>query len=101
MYWYDYCPKHIKSRYQLLVFKAYEPFLPLTDYYHDCLGRVSKSSAISYLNSLLPFFKWLETDSNFQGELVQWNDSAEKIRVVVEAYLMHKLYCKIRDKGCK
>lgn len=98
MYWYDYCPKHVKSRYQLLVFKAQEPFLPLTDYYHDCLGRVSKSTAISYLNSLLPFFSWLETSSNFQGQRVQWNDSEEKIRVAVEAYLMEKMYCKIHDK---
>ncbi|GEM_PF-6233696 len=29
---------------------------------------------------------------------MQWNDSEEKIRVVVEDYLMHELKCKIRDK---
>ncbi|MGE6226161.1 tyrosine-type recombinase/integrase [Paenibacillus chitinolyticus] len=29
---------------------------------------------------------------------MQWNDSEEKIRVVVEDYLMHEMKCKIRDK---
>ncbi|MFJ7731437.1 tyrosine-type recombinase/integrase [Lysinibacillus sp. NPDC097231] len=99
MYWFEYCPKHIESKYQLLVFKDNEPFIPLTDYYHDCLGRIDKSSAISYLNCLLPFFKWLELESNYRGNKVQWNDSEEKIRVVVEDYLMHEMKCKIRDKN--
>jgi len=27
----------------------------LTDYYQDCLGRIDKSSATSYLKGLLPF----------------------------------------------
>ncbi|WP_427110284.1 tyrosine-type recombinase/integrase [Lysinibacillus xylanilyticus] len=98
MYWYEYCPEHIESKYQLLVFKGNQPFLPLTDYYHDCLGRIDKSSATSYLNCLLPFFKWLEEESNFQGKQVQWNDSEEKIRVAVEDYLIHETNCKIRDK---
>ncbi|MEY9975032.1 hypothetical protein ABH966_005456 [Lysinibacillus sp. RC46] len=98
MYWYEYCPKHIESKYKLLVFKENQPFLPLSDYFNDCLGRIDKSSATSYLNCLLPFFKWLEEESNFQGERVQWNDEEEKIRVVVEDYLMHKMNCKIRDQ---
>lgn len=97
MYWYEYCPKHIESKYQLLVFKENQPFLPLSDYFHDCLGRIDKSSATSYLNCLLPFFKWLDEHSNYQGERVQWNENAEKIRVAVEDYLMHEMKCKIRD----
>ncbi|WP_235616327.1 hypothetical protein [Lysinibacillus parviboronicapiens] len=88
----------LKSKYQLFVFKDNQPFIPLTDYYHDCLGRIDKSSAISYLNCLLPFFKWLEEESNYQGNNVQWNDSEEKIRVVGEDYLLHEMKCKIRDK---
>ncbi|WP_317853413.1 hypothetical protein [Lysinibacillus sphaericus] len=98
MYWYDYCPKGITSKYQLLVFKDNQPFLPLTDYFHDCLGRIDKSSATSYLNCLLPFFKWLELESNYQGKRVKWNDSSEIIRIVVEDYLMLELACKIREK---
>ena len=98
MYWYEYCPKHIESKYQLLVFKDNKPFLPLTDYYQDCLGRIDKSSATSYLKCLLPFFKWLEEESNYQGNRVQWNESEGKIRVAVEDYLQHEMSCKVRDK---
>ncbi|MBE1555809.1 tyrosine-type recombinase/integrase [Sporosarcina limicola] len=98
MYWYEYCPKHVESKYQLLVFKDNKPFLPLTDYYQDCLGRIDKSSATSYLKCLLPFFKWLEEESNYQGNRVQWNESEGKIRVAVEDYLQHKMSCKVRDK---
>lgn len=98
MYWYDYCPKGITSKYHLLVFKDNQPFLPLTDYFHDCLGIIDKSSATSYLNCLLPFFKWLELESNYQGKRVKWNDSSEIIRIVVEDYLMLELACKIREK---
>lgn len=93
-----YSPKHIESKYKLLVFKENQVFLPLTEYYDDCLGRIDKSSATSYLNCLLPFFKWLEEASNFQGERVIWNDSEKKIRVAVEDYLMNEMTCKIRDK---
>lgn len=98
MYWYEYCPKHVKSKYQLLVFKDNQPFLPLTDYYQDCLGRIDKSSATSYLKCLLPFFKWLEEESNYQGNRVQWNESEGKIRVAVEDYLQYEMSCKVRDK---
>lgn len=98
MYWYEYCPKNVESKYQLLVFKDNKPFLPLTDYYKDCLGRIDKSSATSYLKCLLPFFKWLEEKSNYQGNRVQWNESEGKIRVAVEDYLQHEMSCKVRDK---
>lgn len=46
-YWYEFCPEGIQSRYELLVFHDNEPFLPLTEFYHDCLGRIYKSSASS------------------------------------------------------
>ncbi|MFJ8099748.1 hypothetical protein [Lysinibacillus sp. NPDC096212] len=98
MYWYEYCPKHIESKYELLVFRDNQPFLPLSDYYFDCVGRIDKSSATSYLKCLLPFFKWLEEESNYQGQRVEWNDSEEKIRVVVEEYLRHEMKCKVHDK---
>ena len=55
-YYYAYCPKDVESRYELLVFNNNnEPFLPLTDFYQDNIGRISKSSALSYLQCLLPF----------------------------------------------
>ncbi|SHP98150.1 Tyrosine recombinase XerC [Mycobacteroides abscessus subsp. abscessus] len=98
-YYYSYCPDGIKSRYELLVFDRKEqPFLPLTEHYHDCLGRISKSSALSYLQCLLPFFDWLDVSSNYQSKRVKWNDSPIKIRVAIEDYLKIKMACKVREK---
>lgn len=96
---YFSCPDGVESRYELLVFDHNnQPFLPLTDFYHDCIGRISKSSALSYLQCLLPFFSWLNTYSNYRGERVQWNDPPEAIRVGIEDYLMNEMSCKVREK---
>lgn len=97
-YYYRYCPEGTKSRYELLVFHINEPFLPLTDYYHDCIGRNDKSTANSYLNSLIPFFNWLDDYSNYQGKRIQWDDNPNAVRVAVEDYLMNEMHCKVREK---
>ncbi|MEH7610598.1 tyrosine-type recombinase/integrase [Gottfriedia acidiceleris] len=98
-YTYFYCPDGIESRFELLVFDHQtQPFLPLTEHYHDCIGRISKSSALSYLKCLLPFFNWLDQFSNYQGKLVQWNDPPEAIRTAIEDYLMNEMVCKVREK---
>jgi len=99
-YWYDYCPKGVQSRFKLLVFTSQnQPFLPLTEHYHDCLGRISKSSALSYLQCLLPYFSWLDQFSNYQGRKVNWNDSPHVIRIAIEDYLMNEMSCKVREKN--
>lgn len=98
-YQYHYCPEGIESRYELLVFNGEnEPFLPLTEHYHDCIGRIDKSSALSYLNCLLPFLRWLDESSNYQGKRIQWNEPPETIRTAVEDYLMNEMGCKVREK---
>ncbi|WRU96252.1 site-specific integrase [Priestia filamentosa] len=98
-YYYMYCPKDVKSRYHLLVFdRQNQSFLPLTDFYHDCKGRISESSALSYLQNLLPFFTWLDVYSKYQGETVHWNDEPDAIRVAIEDYLMEEMTCKVREK---
>ncbi|PFN04992.1 tyrosine-type recombinase/integrase [Bacillus cereus] len=98
-YYHLYCPKGVQSRYKLLVFNASnEPFLPLTDFYDDVSRKISESSALSYLQCLLPFFSWLDEYSNYQGERVQWSDSPEAIRIAVEDYLMDEMACKVREK---
>ncbi|HHT7007657.1 MULTISPECIES: tyrosine-type recombinase/integrase [Bacillus cereus group] len=98
-YKYHYCPKGIESRYELMVFNGdNDPFLPLTDYYHDCIGRIAKSSTLSYLKCLLPFFRWLDESSNYQGKRIQWNEPPEIIRIAVEDYLMNGMECKVREK---
>jgi len=98
-YYHLYCPKGVQSRYKLLVFNASnEPFLPLTDFYDDVSRKISESSALSYLQCLLPFFSWLDKHSNYQGKRVQWIDSPEAIRIAVEDYLMDEMACKVREK---
>jgi site-specific recombinase XerD len=98
-YTYFYCPKDVESRFELLVFDGdNQPFLPLTEHYHDCIGRIDKSSAISYIQCLLPFFSWLDEYSIYQGERVKWNHSPNAIRVAIEDYLMNEMTCKVREK---
>ncbi|QRG70828.1 site-specific integrase [Brevibacillus choshinensis] len=98
-YFYEYCPEGVKSKYSLLVFDHQDqPFLPLTDFYHDCKGRISDSSALSYLQTLLPFFTWLDQHSNYQGRRVQWRDPPEAMRVAIEDYLMDEMSCKVKEK---
>ncbi|HDX9491198.1 TPA: site-specific integrase [Bacillus thuringiensis] len=98
-YYYLYCPKGVQSRYKLLVFHANnKPFLPLTNFYDDVSRKISESSALAYLQCLLPFFSWLDKYSNYQGKHIQWSDSPEAIRIAVEDYLMDEMACKVREK---
>ncbi|UUZ84896.1 hypothetical protein LJK88_15540 [Paenibacillus sp. P26] len=97
-YHYVYCPEGVQSRYELLVFNGDNPFLPITDFYHDCKGRISSSSALSYSQTILPFFTWLDQHSNYQGKCVQWSDPPEAIRVAIEDYLMNEMACKVKEK---
>lgn len=56
---YFFCPKDVESKYSILVFdKDGKPFMPLTDFYHNEKKRIADSSALSYLNVLLPFFRF-------------------------------------------
>ncbi|KQL53010.1 integrase [Heyndrickxia shackletonii] len=97
-YSYFYCPEGIESRFELLVFdNQNQPFLPLTEHYHDCIGRIDKSSALSYMQCLLPFFTWLDQFSNYQGKKVKWDDSPDIIRIAIEDYLMNEMACKVRE----
>ncbi|WP_240519853.1 site-specific integrase [Bacillus thuringiensis] len=98
-YYYACRPKDVESRYELLVFNSNnEPFLPLTDFYQDNIGRISKSSVLSYLQCLLPFFNWLEQHSRYQGRHVKWDNSPEVIRIVIEDYLKSEMECRVREK---
>ncbi|MFZ7934802.1 tyrosine-type recombinase/integrase [Bacillus thuringiensis] len=98
-YWYDYCPDGVESRFELLVFnRQHQPFLPLTEHYHDCIRKISKNSALSYVQCLLPFFTWLDQYSNYQGERVKWDDPPDILRGAVEDYLMNEMACKVREK---
>ena len=98
-YYHLRCPISVQSRYTLLVFDPNNKvFLPLTDFYDDASRKISKSSALSYLQCLLPFFTWLDKHSNYQGKRIQWSNSPEVIRIAVEDYLMDEMACKVREK---
>ncbi|PEM68056.1 tyrosine-type recombinase/integrase [Bacillus pseudomycoides] len=98
-YYHLRCPKGVQSRYTLLVFETNNKvFLPLTDFYDDASRKISESTALSYLQCLLPFFTWLDKYSNYQGKRVQWSDSPEAIRIAAEDYLMDEMACKVREK---
>ncbi|MCY7788498.1 hypothetical protein P8847_00550 [Bacillus inaquosorum] len=90
------CPKTIKSSYELLVFdQKNDPFMPLTEYYADCVKRYSVNTAKSYLNRLIEFFTWVGVASINQLLEMKWDSNPEMVRVAVEYYLMDKLGCKV------
>jgi integrase len=96
-YRYFRCPKGTASRYCILVFdSAGKPFMPLTDFYDHEKGRIAESSALNYLNILLPFFRWLDRFSNYKGVRIVWDMEPEVIRIAVKDYLTEEMYCKVR-----
>ena len=97
------CPEGVKAKkFKLIVLdKQLKPFLPLTIFYKESLGRISDSSAESYLKTLYTFFTWLRTDSNYQGRIVNWDDEPHIVRIAVEDFLMHKAHCKVTTSDSK
>ena len=102
-YYHVKCPEGVVSKkFKLIVFdKHRKPFLPLTVFYKEALGRISDSSAESYLKTLYPFFTWLHKGSNYQGKTVKWNDETHIIRVAIEDFLMNEAHCKIATSDSK
>lgn len=96
-YTYIRRPPGIESRYSLLVIGPdRKPFIPLTDFYQHEKGRIAESSALNYLNVLLPFFEWLDKYSNYKGSRVIWDMESNAIKVAVKDYLTEEMYCKVR-----
>lgn len=74
-----------------------KPFRPLTEFYQYELGRLSNKTAISYLQSLLPFFNWIQQSGYYQGRKVIWTDVPNSIRAVVRTYLIDNMNCKVQE----
>ncbi|OES45404.1 integrase [Domibacillus iocasae] len=102
-YYHVKCPEGvIPKKYQLIVLdKLSKPFLPLTVFYKEALGRISDSSAESYLKALYRFFTWLRTDSNYQGRTIHWDDEPQAVRVAIEDFLINESYCKVTSSDHK
>ena len=103
LYHHVKCPGGVKAKkFKLIVLdKHLKPFLPLTIFYKESLGRIAESSAESYLKTLYTFFTWLRTDSNYQGRIVKWDDEPHIVRIAVEDFLMHKAHCKVTTSDSK
>lgn len=98
-FFHVFCPEGVNSKYRLIVFDdKKEAFIPLTEYYHDQVTRISESSVLAYLNTLEPFFYWLIHKSHYQGRKVQWDDKPEAIKEAVRQYLIEQMNCKIRGR---
>ncbi|MCY9588263.1 tyrosine-type recombinase/integrase, partial [Paenibacillus alvei] len=84
----------------MIVFdKNKKPFMPLTQFYHHQIKRVSETSALTYLTVLERFFHWLENKSNYQKRRVKWSDEPDMIRAATEEYLQTQMNCKVRSKS--
>ncbi|MFK4292417.1 tyrosine-type recombinase/integrase [Bacillus sp. RC250] len=103
LYHHVKCPEGVKAKkFKLIVLdKHLKPFLPLTVFYKEALGRVSESSAESYLKTLYMLFTWFHTDSNYQGRTVNWDDEPHIVRIAIEDFLMHKAHCKVTTSDSK
>jgi len=98
-FFHVYRPEGVNSKYHLIVFEdTKEPFIPLTEFYHDQSNRISESSIIAYLNTLEPFFYWLKYKSSYQSKKVNWADEPEAVKESVRKYLLEQMHCKIRGR---
>jgi len=98
-YFHVFCPEGVISKYRLIVYDSKKnPFIPLTEFYHDQVKRINENSVLAYINTLKPFFYWLENKSSYKGNIVNWNDEPEGIKEAVRQYLIHEMHCKVRGR---
>lgn len=98
-YVHIWCPAGVESKYSVIVLDPQNsPFLPLTDFYADLIGRVGDKTALSYLTSLESYFSWLDVYARYQGRNVRWDEHPEIVRETIQDYLFNEMDCKVRDK---
>jgi integrase len=71
--------------------------LPLIVFAKDALARLAPSSVKKYVNGILPWFTWLETDSWQLRANHRWTDPPVVIREVIREYLVNRLQCRVKD----
>jgi integrase len=93
-------PKDVESRFPLLVVDGEgKPHLPLTRFYDHIVRGMSDGAARTYLNALLPYFRYLSTDEWRQRRGDQWNSPPEAVQQSVRDYLVDSLACKVRCRS--
>ncbi len=70
---------------------------PLTIFAAEAVKRSSVGTARAYLNAILPFFSWLETDEWQKRSGRRWDDAPEQIRRAIQDYLIARLKCKLKE----
>lgn len=70
--------------------------VPLTVAAKEVTERTSSKTARTYLNSVLPFFTWMETDEWQVRAGNRWECPPEQIRQAVGDFLIQKLRCRVR-----
>ncbi|MEC0206924.1 hypothetical protein P4H39_30380 [Paenibacillus lautus] len=66
--------------------------------HHDQIKRINESSVLAYLNTLKPFFYWIEKKSSYKGAIVQWNGEPIGVKEAVRQYLIQEMHCKVRGR---
>jgi integrase len=90
--------KGADSQYPALVFDLENRLhFPLTIFATEAVKRSSVSTARAYLNAILPFFSWLETDEWQKRSVRRWDDAPEQIRRAIQDYLIARLKCKLKE----
>jgi hypothetical protein len=83
------------EQFRILVFDREKRLhFPLTVFAAEAVKRSSDSTARVYLNAVIPFFEWLESQ---HGTARSWDDPPEAIRLGVGDYLVERLKCKVRE----
>jgi integrase len=93
-------PSTVKSLYSLVVVDADgRPHFPLTTFYHKLKQQLSDGAARTYLNNILAFFQYLDTDAWRVSRGDQWTASPDIIQQAVRDFLVEWLHCKVQPKN--
>jgi integrase len=88
-------PAAVAHGHPVLVFDRHDRLhLPLTQFAKEAHARVSMSTALAYVRSLLPFFTALDTRGGGDGP--RWNRPPAEVRRAVDDYLVRRLRCHVR-----
>ena len=88
-------PAAVAHAHPVLVFDHRDRLhLPLTQFAKEAHARVSTSTALAYVRSLLPFFTELDTRGGGDGP--RWNRPPAEVRRAVDDYLVRRLRCHVR-----
>jgi integrase len=93
-------PEGIMSQFERIVVDGQgRPHLALTRLYQQLRQELSDGTAHTYLQALLPYFSFLETDHWRRLRQDRWDSPPESVRESVRDYLLTRLHCKVRRYG--